>query len=245
MQKNQPQTSSVPHNILLIGSGRLAQHLKHWNLLLPNPNRLLCWDRKQSVTQLKNLLNETQIVWLAISDSSLSSFFAQHLSDFNGPVVHFSGALTHAQMISAHPMMSFSTTCFSESVYKKIHFVIDQEKPLQTLFPGCENSYSFIQPEQKAFYHSLCVLTGNFPQLIWKEALPALQALQIPDSAFATYIHQVSENFIQQQGSAVTGPFVRKDFQTIETNLTALSEQKTVSSEKLKNIYSAFMKEFI
>lgn len=245
MQRNQPQTSSVSNSILLIGSGRLSHHLKHWNLLLTKPNQIFYWNRKQNLTELNDLLKKVDIVWLAISDSSLVSFYDKFLSDYSGITVHFSGAVTHAKMISAHPLMSFPKTLFSEMVYSNIHFVIDRPTTLENIFPGCKNSYSHIKPEQKAYYHSLCVLTGNFPQLLWKEALPALRDLQIPDSAFANYIHQVSDNFIQQKEHSVTGPFIRKDFQTIENNLAALTEQNTESSVKLKNIYSAFMKEFI
>ncbi len=230
--------SSELLTILLIGSGRLAQHLQHWNSILPRPNRLLTWNRQESVELLQQKASKASITWLAISDSQIISFFEQHLTNFNAKTVHFSGALHDARIWCAHPLMSFPKDLFDQSTYKKIHFTVTGPKTLGAAMPGFENSFSFMSAEDKPLYHALCVVSGNFPQLLWGEALPKFQKLNIPEVAFNTYIQQITNNFIRLQLNALTGPLVRKDFATIEKNKSALKDSK------LEKVYQSFAEEF-
>ena len=79
--------------ILMIGSGRLAQHLTYWNSLLENPNLIQNWNRKKNTTkELEQYLIEASLIWLAISDSAIIQFYLDYLSKYKKPVVHFSGA---------------------------------------------------------------------------------------------------------------------------------------------------------
>ena len=225
--------------VLLVGNGRLAKHLKHWNQLVQLPNELLIWHRLQTQDQLKLHLQKASVVWLAISDSAIINFYNQHLSSFNKTVVHFSGALNDERLISAHPLMTFTNELFDKSIYQKIHFSLTGASALQKALPNFKNGFSQVQSDHKALYHALCVLTGNFPQLLWNETLKEFRNLNIPDSAVELYIQQVCANFIQQKEKALTGPLVRKDFKTIESNLESLSTKTT-----LKNIYSSFNENF-
>ncbi len=227
-------------SILLIGSGRLAQHLRHWHQLQQEPTQLYVWSRQESFEQLQSLIQKADLVWLAISDSALIHFYEQHLVSFKKPVIHFSGALHDSRLISAHPLMSFPQELLPSQVYSQIHFVLCGAHDLTTALPGFENQFTLIQPEQKPFYHALCVLAGNFPQLIWQETLNEMRQLKIPDAALEVYIKQISENFIALKEKSLTGPLVRKDLTTIEKNISALNLKP-----KLKNIYQTFMQEFL
>lgn len=225
--------------VLLVGNGRLAKHLKYWNQLVQNPNQILVWNREQPQDLLNNYIQQASSIWLAISDSAILDFYNQHLSSANKTVVHFSGALHDPRLISAHPLMTFANEFFDKSVYEKIHFSLTGTDTLQKALPNFKNSFSLVSAEHKSLYHALCVLAGNFPQLLWNETLKEFRKLNIPDSAVETYIQQVAVNFIQQKEKALTGPLVRKDLKTIESNLQSLAA-KTV----LKNIYINFNENF-
>lgn len=225
--------------ILLVGSGRLASHLKHWNSLLSKPNHLIIWDRSQSEQTLHEQIAQAELVWLAISDSSLISFYEKHFLSSELPVVHFSGALFDPRLASAHPMMSFPQELLADSVYENIGFAIQGADHLQQLMPGFTNQFFQISAADKPFYHALCVIAGNFPQFLWNEVNSCLPDLKIPESIYRTYISQVLTNFLVLKEKSLTGPLVRQDDITLQKNENALA-----SHPKLQNIYHAFTKEF-
>ena len=170
-------------SVLLIGDGRLAKHLKYWNSTLQQPHSLFQWDRSQSLDLLQKYISQSQVVWLAISDSALIPFYEIHLVYSGIKVVHFSGALSDSRVMGAHPLMSFSNELFTPNVYPKIHFVINNVASLNEALPGFTNSFSKLESQDKAAYHALCVLAGNFPQILWNETLKEMKALNIPTEA--------------------------------------------------------------
>lgn len=225
--------------ILLIGSGRLAKHLAYWQQHQTNSRQiqLLQWDRSQSTDTLSNYLQLKPLVWLAITDSSIASFYDKHLAGHNLRIVHFSGALHHPGILSAHPLMSFPEKLFETKFYSNIHFVINGFQTLEEALPGFKNSFSVISEKDKAFYHALCVVAGNFPQILWNEVFREATDIKIPAAAFETYIQKVTENFIEQKSAALTGPLIRKDSSTIESNIASLQRNKF-----LQSIYMTFAK---
>ncbi len=232
------QDDSTP-SILLIGSGRLALHLKHWNTLLARPNQLILWDRSQDLGTLQKYILQAHLVWLAIADSNIVSFYEKHFLSSKIKVVHFSGALYDSRLHSAHPMMSFPHSLLPHAIYAKIGFAVQGAKQLNELMPGFNNEYFLISAADKPFYHALCVVAGNFPQLLWNEVATCLPDLAIPEATFHTYISQVLNNFLTLKEKSLTGPMVRKDEMTMQKNINAL-----VQHPKLQHIYRAFQKEF-
>jgi hypothetical protein len=229
----------INSSVLLIGSGRLAKHLLFWNSLLEKPNQVYQWKRTQSLEQLKSYLEQSSIVWLAISDSGLVEFYETHLKDCNKTVVHFSGAFNNSKMLCAHPLMSFPTELLPTDVYSKIYFVLSNFNTLEEALPSFRNSFKVMNAEDKALYHALCVLAGNFPQLLWHEVSKKMQLLEIPEASLDLYIKQITENYLKYKTKAITGPIIRKDVKTILANLESLKNET-----RLKNIYSSFNKEF-
>ncbi len=229
----------INSSVLLIGRGRLAQHLKYWNSLLENPNSLLQWDRTQKTETLNFYLGQCNLVWLAISDSSLVEFYENHIQSFNIKTLHFSGALNDTRMLCAHPMMSFPKVLLPVETYRKIHFIINGFENLTEALPSFNNNFSILNQKNKSLYHALCVMAGNFPQMLWSEVAKNLNELEVPPQALDIYIRQITENYLNLKEQALTGPLVRNDQKTISDNIFSLEK-----NTQLKNIYTCFNKEF-
>lgn len=229
---------TAPLSILLIGSGRLAQHLQHWIQLSTEKIYLQTWDRHQNPQRIQQLKLNADIVWLAISDKAIIPFFEKHLQGMDKVVVHFSGQVHHPQMIGCHPLMTFSSNLYSDQTYQEIPFAICGADDLKSILPGFTNPFFKITAEQKSLYHALCVVSGNFPQMLWAEASKICEAEQIPYSHFKMLCEYSLKNFFDHGPTALTGPFVRKDFETIDKNISALPAP-------LKEIYQSFKKELL
>lgn len=221
-------------NILIIGHGRMAKHLINWCSLLNK--KVSLWHRSQG--EPLNL-QKIDTVWLAISDNALVSFYEDSLKPklTGQKVVHFSGTVHHPEMISTHPLMTFSHQLYDLQTYHKIYFGLTGADSLAEALPGFTNSFFKIAASDKPLYHALCVTTGNLPQLLWSETLPQFADLKIPQEAVKIYAQQSLTNFFSQGSAAVTGPIVRKDTATIAKNLSALEKVNL----KLKNIYQSFL----
>ena len=229
---------ALQHSILLIGSGRLAKQLLHWNYLLSKPNKISTWNRTEDPKILKQFLGDANLVWLAVSDFAIVPFFEQNLSTYKGTVVHFSGALHDSRLKCAHPLMTFPNDLMPDSTYPLIHFALTGSVTLNEVLPGFTNPFFLLPEKEKPLYHALCVVAGNFPQLLWSETEQKRNALKIPETAFNLYLQQALNNFIKFKTTALTGPLVRHDWETINKNTEALA------NTKLQSIYSAFVKEF-
>ena len=233
------KASASEHSILLIGAGRLAKNLFHWNSLLSTPNVIKTWNRNEDPKILKQFLNESAVIWLAITDSAIAHFFDQHLRNYEGTVVHFSGALHDSRMQCAHPLMTFPKELMPYSTYQQIHFAVTGATTLNKILPGFTNPFFLLPEKEKPLYHALCVVAGNFPQLLWNEIEQKRKTLKIPETAFNIYLQQALNNFIKYKASALTGPLIRNDLETMNKNIEALA------NTKLQSIYAAFVKEFL
>lgn len=197
---------------------------------------LFSWDRTQPIELLYDLANSVDRIWLLISDSALEPFFLEHLKPFNKVVIHFSGALSIKGMIGAHPLMTFSTQLYSLNVYRQIPFVLDKtDCSLQDLAPQLKNSSYYLSSEQKPYYHSLCVLGGNLPHLLWQKMRNGMLELGLPDHVIDLYLDQNLQNFKSNPEHSLTGPLARKDLHTIKKNLNALN------NDPYQNIYQSFV----
>lgn len=232
MENNSHEMAS---NIIIIGNGRLAKHLIHWcSLLQKNVSH---WHRatEEKPLNLKNI----DYIWLAISDNALVSFYEESLKPIlsGQKVVHFSGTVHHAEMIAAHPLMTFSHELYDLATYNKIFFGLTGANSLVEALPDFTNLSFKVRAEDKPLYHALCVTAGNLPQVIWSETAVQFADLKIPKAAVQSFLQQSLTNFFTLGLSAVTGPIVRKDTATITQNLSALEKVNL----KLKNIYLSFL----
>ncbi len=241
--------AALKKSVLLIGAGRLAKHLKYW-ITLPhnqfsNTHQLFTWKRSDSPNDLLAQAEKADLIWLAISDSQIVPFYEAHLAGkikAHCKVVHFSGALNDARLMAAHPLMTFGPEHYSEVTYEKIQFGLTGSEhfqiTLQEVLPGFKNSFFAVPADIKPLYHALCVVAGNFPQMLWKEVRQQCLEKAIPFSAFEVFLNTSLQNFLNDPEHALTGPFARKDLSTIEKNTQALDKP-------LKHIYQTFNEEFL
>lgn len=210
------------NHYLIIGDGRLAQHLMLYCRYLDLTVQQ--WSRRfNQISELEQLLKESTHCLLAISDSAIHEFHQEYLAKQEKLCcVHFSGALTHREIHSAHPLMTFTEVEYPLEFYKQIHFVVSGVESLQELIPDFPNKSTQLFSAYKAQYHTACVIGGNFTTLMLTHFVQQMQSLHIPESAARLYINQIVENAFQNPEKALTGPLARKDWRTIELNLKSL-----------------------
>jgi len=205
---------------LVVGSGRVALHfefyLSHVGL------NVRTWNRSKGEENLRELAASASHILLLIKDGAIKDFYETFRSLFVGKtLVHFSGSLSIPSVGCTHPLMTFGDQLYDPEFYPRISFVCTGADFSQ-VFPDLANPHYSLEPEQKAFYHSLCVLGGNFPMILWKKFFDGLEDLHIPTEAAHVYLQRILHNFLADRSGSLTGPLARKDFGTIVTNLKAL-----------------------
>lgn len=221
---------------LIIGDGKLATHLSYYfqsqNIIIKNWNR-----REFDREDLKKKFTQCPISLLCISDYSITNFLQENAFLLEKPAVHFSGSLQFDNVINFHPLMSFTSKMYALDFYKKIPFIgVDENIQFKDIFPSLENPIFYIKKEQKAFYHSLCVLSNNFTSILWKKVYSEFQkTLHLPTEALRPYLMKTFENIAQDPKASMTGPLVRGDFEVIQKNIDSLR------NDNFLKVYKSFV----
>src|SRR3990167_2913497 len=224
----------VPH-YLLIGNGRVTHHFQHYFSLLNLSFEI--WHRQESFTQLNHCLNRASHVLLLINDSAIDDFYIKHIHSKDKIYLHFSGSLVSRHVYGAHPLMTFSAKLYSLELYQSIPFIIVHDAPdFENLLPGLPNQHVRLATSLKAKYHALCVLSGNFSCMLLKRLFDGfVNEFNISHSLAHPYLLQQMQNIMDDAPSAMTGPLVRGDLQTIKTNLQALQ------ADPFQVVYQSFI----
>lgn len=217
------ESKNLSHSYLIIGQGRLATHLKFF--FQSNNIRVLNWHYKShNLSQLSELHNSTAYTLLCIPDSKIENFITDNNLE-KEKCVHFSGALNIPGTLQFHPLMTFSKDLVPLDFYSKFSYVgIRGQLSLKAVFPFLTNPYFEIEASQKAKYHALCVLAGNFTNLLWQKALTDFKAMNVPATAVLPYMTQIFDNIKKVETNTLTGPLARRDVNTIQKNLDSLSQ---------------------
>ncbi len=218
----------------IIGSGKLAKHFSHYFTQLNIDFN--CWDRQQSSHHLRRKILHSDHILLMISDDAIESFIKQHRCLNGKSLLHFSGTLVIDGVIGCHPLMTFSQDLYDIKTYQSIPFICDKGIDFMALFPSLPNSAHHIDPSDRAYYHALCVIAGNFTQTLMQHTSHQMsEALQLPTEIIFPYLLQNTKNFIKNPSQAATGPIQRNDFITVNKNLKALK------NNPLQDIYHTFI----
>lgn len=228
--------------LVIFGTGRvgtsIAHYARHLGLGVDAIDRRTAEESRQSVLAL---IAEADVVAAAIPDDFLAGWFAEWRPDIEDlPAIHFSGARIIEGMRGYHPLYSFPKTPLAPAVMAEIAIARETgAPPFSTIFKGARNPEFEIRPEDRAFYHALAVLSGNFAAHLWNETAKAMAArLRIaPEAAMGAYIAGVVDRFRESPFDSLTGPVARKDAATVRANLAALEAEPALLA-----LYQAFLK---
>jgi predicted short-subunit dehydrogenase-like oxidoreductase (DUF2520 family) len=225
-------------NYGIIGSGRLSCHLSHY--FSSSNIHYNSWSRKHnSTTDLPEFVNKSDVIFLLIKDDAIESFIKQYPVIKSKILIHCSGSLITDKAIGMHPLMSFGDELYDFLIYQKMAFIIDENADFTQIFPTLENPHYQIKKQHKPYYHALCVMSGNFSSILWSKLFSELeQKLNIPKEAAFSYLESVGNNLMHDYKTALTGPLIRGDKTTINSNLAALSDDEFLP------IYQAVVKLF-
>lgn len=224
----------------IVGDGRCAQHLlKYLNSLEVDCRQ---WSRRLEANNEVSWadLEICSTLWVAISDDALIAFCAAKRNSLpRARWFHTSGALEVDGVVGLHPLMALSGTPISHSTYERMALVTtEDEDVIRTHFPFLPNPVYTISLQDRARYHALAVVGGNFSTLLWQETLQGMKTLGLEAEPILLYAEQIAANLKAAPGSALTGPLARGDRQTIDNNIAALE------GTPLQSIYRAFAKEY-
>ena len=227
----------ISHHYGLIGNGKVSKHIQHYfNCLNINYS---VWTKQCKETSLRDLYQDCTHLLLLISDDAIEPFLKKNSYLQSKPTIHFSGSVCSNLATGMHPLMTFSHNIYDLETYRSIPFVCEAgEITFEEAFPQLPNPHFVIQPQDKAYYHALCVLAGNFSQLLWKEFFAGLDNIGLPRSACYPYLKKVFSNLVDNEKNGFTGPLERRDINTIKQNLKALPDKNTEA------LYKAFVKSY-
>jgi predicted short-subunit dehydrogenase-like oxidoreductase (DUF2520 family) len=233
-------------NYAIIGGGRLARHFSEYFRLQQIPHTRWVRDRWSSfntceLSDAEQRLQETvgmaDRVLLLVSDNAIGVLLKQYPFLYEKQLIHCSGALSFPGVATAHPLMTFPDDLYQLDTYRSVPFMLEAGHSFDQLFPNLPNPHFVINVEDKTRYHAMCVMAGNFPQILWKGISDRFEKqFELPAEILQPYLKQVVANFIQTPEAALTGPLVRNDQVTIERNLTALRD------DPLHDLYQAFQR---
>jgi len=232
-------------NYAIVGGGRLARHFSHYFQSLEIPHTRWTRDGQCSFNsfelsdaeqRLRETLGKADRVLLLVSDNAIGVLLKQYPFLYEKRLIHCSGALSLPGIAGAHPLMTFTDDLYELETYLSIPFAVEAGHSFEDLFPGLPNSYFAINVEDKARYHAMCVMAGNFSQVMWKGISERFeQQLDLPASSLHPYLKRVAGNFIEAPKAALTGPLIRSDQQTIDKNIQSLD------GDPLQDLYRAFV----
>ncbi|HEY5776481.1 MAG TPA: DUF2520 domain-containing protein [Xanthomonadales bacterium] len=233
-------------NYAIVGGGRLARHFSEYFRLLKVPHTRWTRDHRSPFNtftlfdpeqRLRTTVGNADRVLLLIPDKNITAVLKQYPFLHEKKLIHCSGSLSIPGVAGAHPLMTFTDRLYPLDSYRRVPFVLETGNRFTELLPGLPNPHFVIDVADKSRYHAMCVMAGNFSQLMWKSISERFeQQLGLPPAILHPYLEQVAENFMQAPHSALTGPLTRDDRQTIERNLASLAD------DPLQDLYAAFIR---
>ncbi len=186
--------------------------------------------------------------WLLATPDGVIEETAKTLSDSQllqpGDIVfHCSGALSSkvlsavkirgAHIASVHPVHSFSSPAKSIHTFAGSFCTYEgDEEALMALRPAFENIGAQLLPieeQQKTLYHAASVLACNYLTALLDTSLKTWEACGIDrqqaQQLLLPIVHQTVDNTLNGSASeALTGPIARGDYETVDKQIQALSD---------------------
>jgi predicted short-subunit dehydrogenase-like oxidoreductase (DUF2520 family) len=171
-----------------------------------------------------------------------------------------------ASTASFHPIQSFSNKYAAPSLFQNIYFGLEGEEEAVSLAKNIVHALGGhsieISPDDKPIFHAAFSMTSNFFVVLLDSAVTLLKssglseekAIQILHPLLAGTLSNIMDSRIR---SALTGPIIRGDGQTVKAHLEALKKfpgiedvyrqlgvralemaikEKTLTSQKIKEL---------
>ncbi|MEX0643912.1 MAG: DUF2520 domain-containing protein [Parvularculaceae bacterium] len=224
---------------LIFGPGRVGRSIKAYVRHLGHEATLLSRADAEG-EKGRMLIKEADVVAAAIPDSALEAFAQEWAPALAGKqAMHFSGALTIEGLWSYHPLYAFPSSALAPEAMRGVAFAREEKAPrLAEIIPGAPNPEFVVKAEDRAYYHALAVLSGNFASFLWnKAAMGFAGRLKIdPETIVASYLSGLVDRFREHPFDSMTGPIKRRDRATVDANLAALE-----SEPELRSLYLTFL----
>ncbi|MCK5073042.1 MAG: DUF2520 domain-containing protein [Bacteriovoracaceae bacterium] len=221
---------------VIVGDGRVAKHIQHYFSLYDIP--YVGWSRKIATEVLYNHALQSDVILLPISDDAIVPFINSHEILKKKVLVHFSGSLVTNLACGMHPLMTFGKKLYPTNFYPGIPFIGESTGPcFKNLFPALLNPFFTIDKKNKAYYHALCVMSGNFTNILWQKIISHFEnEFKIPKDALIPYLLKTFENIKDDPFDNLSGPIARGDTKTTTRNLDSLK------NDEFHDIYQGFCK---
>ena len=232
-QRAKRMTNELQYGV--IGNGRLATHLLHW--FRGKGLRVLNWSRavEGRSASVEAYLATADVILLAISDDAIDDFVVLHPDLRAVPLVHCSGALVSEYAEGVHLLQTFGDVLMTSADYDRIPFIVETDAAaILELFPGFPNPVARIRKSDKPYYHALCVLACSGTQMLWQKIQSGFESCGLDPKLAEPLLRQSAEAVLLDPGLTITGPFSRRDTETIKTHLSALEHDPYLS------VYQAF-----
>ncbi len=224
---------------LIFGPGRVGRSIKAYVRHLGHEATLLSKTEAEG-EKTRAQIKDADVVAAAIPDSALHEFAKHWSAPLAGKrAIHFSGALTVEGLLSYHPLYAFPPSALAPDLMRSVAFAREEKAPpLAEIIPGAPNTDFIVKAEDRAYYHALAVLSGNFASFLWnKTAMGFAGRLQIdPETIVASYLSGLVDRFREHPFDSMTGPVKRRDRASVEANLAALDREP-----ELKALYTTFL----
>ena len=226
---------------VIFGAGRVGRSMAGYLTHLGHAVSLVTRaEAEQNRQACEKCIEGADVVAAAIPDGKLDAWRNEWRGAVAGEIaIHFSGAINVDGMHGFHPLYSFPPTPLPPETMKEIAFACPESGPaFADVFPGAPNPHFSIAAEDRARYHALAVLSGNFASFLWNETAKEFAALADipPETILKSYFDSLVDRFVENPEASMTGPVLRKDKLTVEKNLAALGD-----SPRLKQLYEAFL----
>ena len=231
-KKISQETSTTAFRPLLLGRGKLARHLQQYFTQKNIP--FLSYDHARTLdADFFNLVQEADSIWILVSDRAIAEVHEKILVGLKNqtqkPVfVHCSAALSIPGMITLHPLMTFGPSLYPDEEYEQIPFTYFLEEVgenrtwLEHALSHLPNPRQVLSKADRVLYHAFCVMTSNFPQILWEATFQGAEKIGAERASFEPILKRSVINYLIYGKSALTGPLVRGDASTVQKHLTVL-----------------------
>ncbi len=269
-------------NVVIIGLGRMGfvqariTRMLHEHLLAGfDLNQTSCDEFTRefnvisfdSVEENSKFIQLADVVWLTVSDQSISSV-AQQISKYlsrDAIVIHTSGALSSsilsflpAHYGSIHPLLACPPKSVSDQscfdAYREVIHVIEGDHTFETYARHRllqQNARATtIDSDKKALYHAAAVFASNYPVTLLDTAQKLFKSCGFdPFTAreASCRLLESSLNTLKTTDpiSALTGPIKRNDENTLELHRASLKQFSDSDTEEFYNFMVKFTKNMI